>query len=302
VPNVALALDFPLGRPILPAVLARRRRLLAADAVPLVAVGDHLRADQPIAESRGPGQRGLAAGFAGRVVETQQGPRQPWVTIEGVATLIHGLVGVGRQITGVLALLPRGETLAVVPIVPGSVIIFPHQVPLMLLQHAAAGGAAGIIAGSASARELEAFARTDLTQALEGPNSYAAATPLTVVLTEGLGAASMSTAVYHLLSRRLHDVVLLDGTTEPRRNIRPEVVLTAPVGAAPQPMPADFSIGVGAVVTVSAGPQRGVRGTIVHLFETHRPNAAGLQVPSASVRLEDGSVETLPLHALDRVG
>jgi hypothetical protein len=277
--------------------------MLPPGAAPLVAMGDHLRADQPLAEyNDGPRRQILPAGLAGRVLDSQNGPRQPFVTIEGVVTLLHGIVGVGGQVAGPLALLPRGESLAVVQIAPGSVIIFPHQVPLMLMQRAVASDVAGIIAGSASARELEAFARTDLTVALDGQPGYTSATPLTVVLTEGVGSASMSTATYQLLSQRMHDTVLLDGATDPRRNLRPEVILSAPPGAAPQPLPADATIRKGAVVSVSAGPRRGARGTIMYLFETSQPNAAGLRVPSASVRLEDGSLATLPLHALDRVG
>ncbi len=301
--RTTFALDFPLGQPVVPTMLTRRRRLLPPGAAQLVATGDHLRADQPLADfSDGPLRHILPAGLAGRVVESQGGPRQAYVTIEGVVTLLHGIIGVGGQVAGALTLLPRGESLAVVQIAPGAVIIFPHQVPLMLMQRAVASGAAGIIAGSASAHELEAFARTDLTAALDGQPSYASLAPLTVVLTEGVGAASMSTSTYQLLSQHTHDTVLLDGATDPRRNLRPEVVLSAPPGAAPQPARADATIRMGAVVSVSAGPRRGARGTVLYLFEAAQPNAAGLRVPSGSVRLEDGSVATLPLHALDRVG
>ncbi len=302
-PRTALALNFPLGQPIVPAILTRRRRLLPAGAAPLVALGDHVRADQPIAEYNDGSRRHVfAAGIAGRVLESQANQRLPYVTIEGVVTLLHGLVGVGRQTTGTLALLPRGDALAVVQITPGSVIIFPHQVPLMLMQRAAASGAAGIIAGSASARELEAFARADLTLALEGQPTSTSATPLTVVLTEDVGSASMSTATYQVLSQRIHDVVLIDGATDPRRNLRPELALSVPLGTAPQTKPVDVTMGKGSIVSVSAGPRRSARGTIMHIFESLQPNAAGLRVPSASVRLEDGSLATLPLHALDRVG
>ena len=133
-PRTTLALDFPLGQPTIPAVLTRRRRVLPPGAAPLVTMSDHLRADQPLAEySDGARRQIVYAGFAGRVVESQSDPRQAYVTIEGVVTLLHGIVGVGGQVAGTLALLPRGDALAIVQIAPGSVIIFPHQVPLMLM-------------------------------------------------------------------------------------------------------------------------------------------------------------------------
>src|SRR5262249_10189829 len=233
------------------------------------------------------GRRALPAGLGGRVVEAAAGQH---VTVEGVATVMHGIVGLGGPTAGTLGVFPRGESPAVVPIVPGSVVIFPHQLSLTLMQRASVGGAAGIIAASASARELEAFARTDLTALLDGQAPFAPRSPLTVMLTEGLGSASMSTSTYHLLSQRIHSMVLLDGATDPRHGVRPEVVLAAPAGTPPLPAPADCSIVPGAFVAVSAGPQRGSRGEVLHAFVSQQVTAAGLRVPAASVRLEDGSV------------
>src|SRR5262249_12375006 len=172
----------------------------------------------------------------------------------------------------------------------------------MLLQRATVGGAAGIIAASAAARELEAFARTDLTALLDGQAPFAPRSPLTVILTEGLGSASMSTNTYHVLSQHIHHVALLDGATDPRRGLRPEVVLAAPHGTPPRPAPADCSIVPGAFVSVSAGPFRSGRGEVLHTFASRQVTPAGLRMPAASVRLEDGSVAILPLHVLDRIG
>src|SRR5262249_57288177 len=128
---MTLALDFPLGWPILPATLVRRRRALPAGSPPLVNVGDQVRPEQPIAEyalANG-GRRALPAGLGGRVVEAAAGQH---VTVEGVATVMHGIVGLGGPTAGTLVVFPRGESPAVVPIVPGSVVIFPHQLSLTL--------------------------------------------------------------------------------------------------------------------------------------------------------------------------
>src|SRR5262245_32756677 len=164
---MTLVLDYPLGWPVMPATLVRRERALPLGATPLVSLGDQVRPEQPIAEyvlANG-SQRAVVAGLGGRVVGAEASKH---VTLEGVAVLMYGIVGLGGPTAGTLTVLPRGESPAVVPIVPGSVIIFPHQLPLMLLQRATVGGAAGIVAASAAARELEAFARTDLTALLDG--------------------------------------------------------------------------------------------------------------------------------------
>ena len=295
-----LSLDYPFGRPLTPAVLVRRARLLPPGAVPVVTPGEHVAPAQPIAEVHGAeGQRiPVPAGLAGRVTDVSGAER---VSIEGVAAALHGLVGLGGQAAGPVAVLPRGESPALVPIARGSVILFPHQLPLTLMQRAAASGAAGIIAASASARELEAFARADLTALLDGLAPDAPPAPLTVVLTEGLGAASMRTPIYQHLSAHLHEVALLDGTTLPRQGVRPEVLLSAP-GVMPHSVPADPSIAVGALVSVTAGPRRGARGEVIYAFPAPQVTAGGVRAPAVRVRFEDGTVAVIPAHALDRLG
>lgn len=294
------ALSYPLGRPVLPAARVRRVRLLPAGVAPLVSIGDQVRPEQTIAAAAGGDEETnvVLAGLAGRVTEVV--PEQ-WIAIEGVASLAHGIVGVGGAVVGQLSMLARGESLAVVPIPRGGVILFPQQVPLTLLQRAVAGGAVGIIAASASARELEAFARADLSAILDG---LAHDTPvaLTVVLTEGLGNRTMSPLMVQLLSARVNDTVLINGTTLPRRNVRPEVLLPLPLGTAAPALPLDDALAPGVRVQVANGARRGAQGVIVHLFRRHQHIEPGLMLPIASVRFDDGSSANLPLHALDRIG
>lgn len=294
-------LDFPLGRPLAPAVMARRRRPLTPGAAPLVALGDTVSAEQRIADlPDGSGAfRPLLAGLAGRVVEITPGQH---VTIEGAATVLHGLLGLGGPAAGPLVMLPRGESLAVVPIPAGAVILFPQPVPMVLLQRAIAGGARGIIAPSAAPRELEALARTDLSAVYDGLAPEPAGFPLTVVLTEGLGVLPMSAAAYGLLAPRLGDVVLLSGATDPRANIRPEVTLSLPRDSATAMTPLPASLEPGAQVRIAEGPHRGAAGEIVHVFSRRQLDAAGALVPCVLVRLDDGTARVLPLHVLDRTG
>src|SRR5258706_386504 len=175
---VAAALEFPLGRPYVPAATLRRLRTFPPGATALVSVGAQVRADQPIAELAGP------------------------------------------------------------------------------------GGA---------------------------------------LLTEGLGRAAMARSTSQLLAERLGDTVLLSGATEPRRNIRPEVLLSLPAGVAAAPIPLDCRLMEGARVAVATGPGRGARGEVLHVFARQQFTGPGVLAPAANIRLEDGSQVTLPLHALDRV-
>lgn len=294
------ALDYPHGRPMISAVTVRRRRLLPVGAPALVSPQDQVSPGQAIAEARtGAGLATTLAGLAGRVVEVTPGQS---VTIEGAATLINGILGVGGQVAGPIFFPQRGESLALVQLPRGSVIVYPWRAPLTLLQRALASGAAGVIAASASALELEAFARTDLTALLDGFVTLTAQPPLTVLLTEGLGDSAMSPAILRTLEQRVNDVILLDGQTLPRRNIRPEALLPLPLNATPTatPLPSVFTLGT--LARITSGPNRGVWGRINYIFTQARRSEAGQWEPSALLRLDDGTTLMAPLALLDNIG
>jgi len=294
------ALDYPLGRPIISAIAVRRRRLLPPGATPFVSLHEQVSPGQAIAEARS--DAGLAtalAGLAGRVVDVAPGQS---VTIEGAATLINGLLGVGGQVAGPLFFPQHGESLALLQIPPGSVIVYPTRAPLTLLQRAYASGAAGVIAASASALELEAFARADLTALLDGFVPLSAQPPLTVLLTEGLGDCAMSPPILRALEQRVNDVILLNGQTSPRHNIRPEALLPLPASATPTATPLPSAFTVGSLARITAGPQRGVWGRVSHVFTQARRSATDQWEPSALLRLDDGSTQIMPLALLDIIG
>lgn len=294
------SLTFPFGRPVVTSMFVSRERMLPAGATPLVSVGDRVRPDTVLAEQRsGQGISGVLAGISGRVAATSVGRS---VTVEGVATLLQGAVGIGGATAGSLYAIPRGESLAVAHIPHGCVLLHPTRAPLMLLQRALAAGAAGVIAASATALELEAFARADLMTLLEGLAPPTAPQPLTVVLTEGVGEAVMDSSLWHLLTRRLGDVALLNGQTLPQRAVRPEILLSLPEGTAPLRPPLPSAIAMGALVRVWSGPARGARGHVTHLFAHERVTASGQWEPCAQIALADGATMTAPLHQLDVVG
>jgi len=296
----ARTLDFPLGRRLVPAASIHRQRWLPAGATTGVAMGDQVQPDQTIAEIATGGSRGLIqAGFSGRVTDVILNQR---VTIEGTVTIIQGIVGIGGPATGSLCMLPRGESLAMVSIPRAGVILFPQQLPLVLMQRAASGGAAGIIAGSASAREIEAFSRLDLGALLDGFPLAAPPSPLTIVLTEGLGDAPMSASLYQVLATRLASTVYLSGETSILQATRPEVLLSPSISSSVQSLPLDSMLEPGAIVTVWTGERRGARAQVLQVLARQQYNAAGLLVPSAIVRFEDGATALMPLHILDRIG
>lgn len=294
------ALDYPHGRPLASAVAVRRRRLLPPGASLLVSAQEQVSPGQAIAETRAEG--GLVttlAGLAGRVVEAIPGQH---VTIEGVATLINGLIGVGGQVAGPIFFPRRGESLALAQLPRGSVIVYPARAPLTLLQRALTSGATAVIAASASALELEAFARADLTALLDGFVPLTAQPPLTVLLTEGLGDHTMHPGMLRALEQRVNDVALVNGQTRPRSNLRPEALLPLPLSATPTALPLPSAFIVGTLARVTAGPRRGATGRISYLFSQARRTETGQWEPCALLRLDGGATLVAPLALLDTIG
>lgn len=294
------ALDYPHGRPMISSVAVRRRRLLPPGATPLVSLNEQVSPAHAIAEARmDTGIVTAVAGLAGRVVEVTPGQS---VTIEGAATLINGIMGVGGQVAGPIFFPQRGESLALVQLPRGSVIVYPGRAPLTLLQRAYASGAVGVIAASASALEIEAFARADLTALLDGFVPLAAQPPLTVLLTEGLGDSEISLPILRALEQRVNDVILLNGHTAPRRNVRPEALLPLPMSATPTATPLPSAFTVGMLARVISGPRRNMSGRIVHIFTQAQRTGLGQWEPSALLRLDDGATLVIPLALLDVIG
>jgi hypothetical protein len=291
------ALDFPLGRPLIPAAAVRRWRRLPPGSRPLIGPGELVRPDQPIAELLDGAP--VIAGLGGRVVEVSPASG---IQLEGVAAVLTGLIRLGGIVAGPLTFLPPGESAAVFPIPAGSIIVHPQRVSLTLLQRAAAGGAAGIVAASAAAFELEALARTDLTAVLDGLVPGIEQFPLPLLLTEGVGDAPMDSAFLQTLTARAGQIVLLSGKTMLRWNLRPELLLPLPATTSTTSLPADCALVPGALVRIASGALRGARGELAHLFSVQPTDPLGRHAASARLRLEDGRLVIVPLANLDRVG
>jgi hypothetical protein len=295
---IARALDFPLGRPVIPAARVRRRRDLPAEARVLVQIGEQVAADQTIAEAIAPaGSLPILAGLAGAVTDVGS----TYVTIDGLAAVLQGPIGIGGAAVGPLAMVSTSDSSAVVPIPRGAVLVYPQQVPLTLLQRAVAGGAVGVIAPSAAALELEGFARTDLSAVLDGLAGDTSWLPLTVLLTEGFGDMPMRANIQHLLTERAGSLALISGLTNPRRNVRAEALLSPTPNAQPAALPADTGLDEGARVHVTSGRYRGREGVLAHLFAFPQPSETGQLLPSAEIQLERGDICVVPLAQLDRL-
>ena len=331
---------YMLGWSVIPQILVRRERWpggYKTRAIPLVKRGQEVLPDQPvlrletiqaveevatiphlslpsIKDAPGGQLTGIApsgdifpAGLRGQVVDIT---RRGGVLIESYAAIVQGIIGAGRQVVGELTMwqgsYAGGTKQPVIP--PGALLIVPGPVNFAMLRQAMASGVAGVIASSASARDMEGFLHVDLVALLNTPDielAQAALSPLTILLTEGLGTMAMPAHTMNLLSHYQGSIALLTGTTSLRQYLYPELVISLPVEEVQQrwqPIQPDQSLKVGVQVRVCGGDYEGAIGIVDYLYTHQQHFLSGIHARAVRVSLEDGSLLTMPMTLIERIG
>ncbi len=316
---------YPLGWPVMTQALIKRERwpgVYQGRCVPLVVVGQrvapdqtvirveqqHGHTDKPVTTTAQDAPELLPAGLYGRVVEIT---RRGGVVIEGYATILQGTLGAGKQVAGILTLWqqsgltsPTERNPRMIP--PGAVLVVPGPINFALLRQAINSGVVGVIASSMAVRDLEGFLRTDMIQMLTGrSNEQAEAPPLTILLTEGVGSATMPARVLNLLHQYQGAIVLLSGNMSPQQHIFPELIISLPLKEAQQLNPPTLSsthLTKDALVRVCGGDAKGMIGVVDYLFAHQQLFASGIRAYAVRLRLEDGAILIVPVSLVERIG
>lgn len=316
---------YPLGWSVIPQLIVRRERWQPGEdrerVVPLVQAGQEVLPDQPVlrlhvepldgraqgvSSSMQTADETLPAGLHGRVLSIT--PRGG-VVLESRAALIQGILGAGKPVVGVITIWQAGGAgggSTMIP--PGAILIVPGPLNFALLSQAARSGVTGIVASSIALRDLEGFLRTDLLQLLDTRNverTHAQLPPVTLMFTEGLGTAAMSASALNLLNRYQGSIGLLSGLTSVQQGIFPELVISLGLEEAQkhwQPIVPDARLVVGSQVRIRGGAHVSTTGTIDHFFVYEQRFPSGIRARAVRVRREDGSLSTVPLALLERIG
>jgi transcription antitermination factor NusG len=311
-----------------------------AQGIPLVSPGQHVLPDQPIlrfersepietmqtiphlplassaANAPGVGHTSgknstgtrvetLPAGLRGQVVSiTDRGG----VVIESRAAVLQGAIGAGNQVAGVLTIWQAAlaDTSGRLTIPPGALLVVPGPVSFALLRSASVSGVVGLIASSVALRDLEGFLRTDVVRLLNSGDVESAQAKLpkiSLLFTEGSGNIAMPVRTINLLSRYAGSIALLSGVTSAKQQLFPELVISLPPQETEQhwqPQKPDTTIKIGAKVRVCSGDYRGMVGEVDYLFTHQQFFSSGLHARAARIRLEDGSLQVVPLTAIER--
>ena len=248
----------------------------------------------------------IAAGLRGTVIAvTGRGG----VVIEGLAAIVAGTLGAGRQVAGPLAIWQAPGAMEQQPAIPtGAILVVPGPLNLAMLRQALNSGLAGVVASSISSRDFESFLRTDLIDLLNCAHPellLANLPPLTVLLTEGLGTVAMPVRTIDLLNKYRGVNALLSGATSLSARIYPELVISlSEVNSQEGSHVAgpETELRTGALVRVCSGSYEGVIGEINYLFTHQQLFPSGIRERAARIHLEDGSLLVVPLPVLERIG
>jgi hypothetical protein len=248
----------------------------------------------------------IVAGLRGTVIAVT---RRGGVVIEGLASIVAGTVGAGRQVAGPLAIWQApGISGSQAYIPPGAILVVPGPLNLSIARRALYSGIAGVVASSMALRDLEVFLRTDLIDLLNCAHPellLSTLPPLTILLTEGLGVFAMPVRTINLCNKYQGVTALLSGATSLSAQIYPELVIplaeTEPQERTTETRP-DGELRPGALARVCSGSYEGAIGKIDYLFSHQQLFPSGIRARAARMRLEDGSLLIVPLPVLVRIG
>ena len=249
----------------------------------------------------------LPAALRGRVVDIT---RRGGVVIESRVAVLQGAIGVGYQVAGVLTMWQApgsgggGEKQSVPT---GVLLVVRGPLNSSMLREVLASGVVGIIASSIPFRDLEGFLQTNLLELInriDVESAQAHLPPVTILLTEGIGIFAMPVRTINFLSHYQGSIALLSGATSIQQGIFPELVISLPLVEIQQhwhPMRPDTTLSIGAQVRVCSGDHEGAIGTINYLYSHQQVFASGILARAALLRLEDGSMLTVPLSVIERI-
>ena len=242
----------------------------------------------------------LKAYVSGRVVDVRPGEG---VEIEAEVALLHGVLGLGGEALGELAVVRAGGG----PLCAGdlgeahrgAVVATFGRISLEAMHRAREVGAAALVGGSARGADLVELAGRELNLAATGDEEIGFA----LLLTEGLGDLGMSVRAAELLSKLEGQRVSVRGVTQVRAGvIRPELIGPPVEGAPLRIEGASCDIVAGSSVRIVRGKRFGAAGEVVSLPPEPTRIETGAEVLVYVVRLDDGDIVKIPRQNVERAG
>lgn len=308
--QAARAVVAPIGQPLNAGAIVARRRGLASRRV-VSPVNGTLHAVDPatgyafiVPEPR---QVTLTAGVRGIVMEIIDNQR---IVIETPAAQLYGVSGFGSDCSGVTRLLTLdpGEPITDKMIDAQStfaIVIGGSGISAAALRKAVEHQVRGIIVGSIAESELRTFFQwaKRVPWPIGARNwqwSSNIASPLTIVLTEGIGNAPMAAPLFELLANNDRREVFIESTTSLRQpHRRPRVIIPLSRSSTTSLEPPRPPLRTGAFVRLLDPDHLGQTGHVRSLPALPQRLPSGVRTAAAEVLLESGEAIWLPRSCIE---
>lgn len=228
------------------------------------------------------------------------------VVVRSFGALIQGIFGIGGETSGELRFLVGEPHHQLDPASlkadhKGCIIVGGALVTRAFLERAVEVGVGAVIAGGINDQDLRDFLGYDLGVAITGSEEKG----ITAIVTEGFGSIPMSDRTFHILKKFQGQRASVSGATQIRAGvIRPEIIVPRLEGEWEQQLVVEETgaLEIGTRVRIIREPNFGCFAHIVELPHEPQDIPTEAKVRVATLKLEDGSLLTLPRANLERVG
>jgi len=239
----------------------------------------------------------------GTVVEVRPGDG---VEIETTGAFVQGILGVGGEVTGEIAVVGDGPDAVITPgdlsaDLAGKIVVAGALITSDVYQRASEIPLAALVCGGFHDSDLRQLLGRDLGVAITGHEDLK---PI-LIMTEGFGKLAMAAATYELLSRHTGQRASATGATQIRAGVlRPEIIIPLAAGgqAAGTPEAAEpAGLTAGSPVRIIREPGFGRLGTIKSLPTGVVTIESEAKVRVAEVAFSDGSTAIVPRANIEAI-
>jgi len=224
------------------------------------------------------------------------------LTIETSCAFIQGILGIGGEVHGQIAMIGSGRDTVVTPAditddLAGKVGVVGSRVSSDVYQRASEVGVTALICGGFNDVDLRNLLGRDLGVAITGHEDVS---PI-LILTEGFGNIPMAEATYALLSAHAGQMASASGATQIRAGVmRPEIIIPKPAAASAK---AVESLGLceGARVRIIREPLFGALGKVKSLPTALESLESEVKVRVAEITCDNGQTVTIPRANIEAI-
>jgi hypothetical protein len=239
----------------------------------------------------------------GTVVEVWPGEG---VAVETTAALIQGILGVGGEVAGELAVAGKGPADIIGPDdlgeeLAGRIVVAGGLITRQTFDRATKIGVAALVCGGFHDADLRALLGYDLGVAITGHEDIHP----TLIITEGFGQIAMAGRTYELLSSSAGRRASANGATQIRAGVlRPEIIIPlaggTPAGAAQSPEAHGLTIG--AAVRIIREPGFGRLGVVKALPPEAQQVESEARVRVVQLEMSEGGTMIVPRTNVEVIG